>query len=155
MAFKLSSLFKAIGMRSRRRTDEVPLVNQGQKKEQQPGKLILSQRMDIPKDREGEEKAKRVILRAAAEKAIQILDRASVNHPYQKLIPGNPPAVEITKEGMMRILLNSIVEQGMTVDEKATEMVEEGLLSGRELIALKEAIPLTRLMMVIMIGYVC
>ncbi|UQM99614.1 accessory protein [Meliandou lophuromys virus] len=155
MAFKLSSLFRAIGMRSKRRTEGPQSGNQEQKKEQQPGKLISSQKMEIPRDTEGEERAKMVILKAAAKKAIQIMDGSTQNHPYQIMLKMDPPTVEITKEGMMRILLNSIVEQGKTVDEKAMELVEEGLLSARELLALKEAIPLTRLMMVIMMGYVC
>nr|QXU63472.1 C protein [Jeilongvirus sp.]QXU63480.1 C protein [Jeilongvirus sp.] len=152
MAFKLSNLFRIIGMRSRRPTEEVPSPSQEQKKEQQPGKLISSQKLEMPQDREGEEKARMAIMKQAARKAIQIMDKEADQHPYQKVWREDPPLTEITREGMVRILLGSIVEQGKSVDEKAAELIEEGILSARELMALKEAIPITRLLIAIMIG---
>nr|UQM99505.1 accessory protein [Meliandou uranomys virus] len=154
MAFKLSNLFKAIGMKSKKHTVEVQFQNQEQKKEQQPGKLISRTRIMMPEDKEGEERAKKAVMRAAARMAMDIMDKTSEPGSYQNLRPGTPPVVEITREGMIRILLSSMSEQGKEVDEKAMELVEEGVLNARELMALKEAIPLARLMITIMIGSV-
>ncbi|WJL29518.1 accessory protein [Piparella virus] len=142
MVSRLLSLFKRIKSNYKRPTAEVPLLVHQQGSEQKSGRNTYQIRMGQRVDSATKAAAFRELRKRVAKDVIQDLELVSDQHPFQKVITTNPLVTEITREGMLRILMERVSKDGVYLDQIVIPLLSSGILTNQETKNLEDAVRL-------------
>ncbi|BBG92170.1 C protein [Feline paramyxovirus 163] len=150
MVSKLSNLFKRIGKNSKKPTVEVQYNNQAPKTEPPHGKHLSRKTIQEKMCMQENTTALKIINQQAAREAVCLMDRIIPVEEYQIIVGTFKPKEQITRTGMIRILLGVMAETGREINETVEELLQEGTLDVVEFMNLREAIPMSQVILKIM-----
>ncbi|UMO78105.1 C protein [Bat paramyxovirus] len=147
MVSRLLNLFRRTGTQSKQHTVAAPLNSPRHQIEQRPGNSSSAKRIPPIQDHKGSQTAKMEIQKQRAQYLMLILEKVRPNYRTHTVRSVRPMIVEITTYGMLKILLNQMTTGPMFIYRTLHLLIEDGILTPRELMNLKRAI---RIMTVIL-----
>ncbi|URD31436.1 C protein [Parajeilongvirus brazilense] len=141
MAYRLLNSFRGTKKKSKKPTEEVPLLDHQQKEESLHGKNSLRQLVRAAEDWNNIMQASTTLRQILAMGVIEIMDNRLQDLEYQKVLSWDPLVVEITEQGMIRMILQQILQGTVDTTQVAFHMISTGELSAQELMNLRNAVP--------------
>ncbi|WJL29526.1 accessory protein [Plecomyxo virus] len=143
MVFKLLNLFRKTVRSCKNNSQNTPLLSESKNKIHKSKGLSEKIVLQTNMDQSTLHMLYKELKKKLARQVIQELDQMERTHPYQRVICQNPLIMEVTKSGMLRIIMARVAQEGELLEGIVQSILEQDILSTQELMNLKEAVEFT------------